>query len=146
MSAGNVVQANAFVGRSSQSPPCDQWSADASYPGLYLAYPARIRSDSGDGGAVSSTALPSTMTTSAPDTPDPAPSTWIAICGFSRRLRCQRVGPPSTYQWPSTHAPQIGIRCGAPADDAVASQYISARSSRSMAHDHGRTPSVEVGI
>src|SRR4029078_5672769 len=72
MSSGKVVQANAFVGCSSQSPPCDQWSADASYPGLYLAYPARIRSDSGDGRAVSSTALPSTMTTSAPHTPDHA--------------------------------------------------------------------------
>src|SRR5689334_19553672 len=147
MSSGNVVQANALVGWSCHRPPSVQWVSLATYPGWYLAYPARIRPANGSFGATSSTAEPSTMTTSAPATPDPrGDSTWIAIRGFSRRLRCQRVGPPSTYQWPSTHAPQIGIRCGAPSALAVASQYIPARSNRSTAHDQGSTPSVEVGM
>ena len=67
-------------------------------------------------GATSSRATPSTMTTSLPD------STLTASCGLARRLRCQRVGPPSTYQRSSTHAPQIGIMCGAASAPAVAIQ------------------------
>ena len=69
------------IGRTPRSPACT-WRS-----------PPGCDRPSGFAGLTSSTARPSTMTISS------APlSTWIAICGFSRRLRCQRVGPPSTYQ------------------------------------------------
>ena len=85
--------------------------------GLVLGVPGEdLRRRSGGPGATSSVAVPSTMTTSSPI------SMWIAIRGFSRRLRCQRVGPPSTYQRSPTQAPQIGMRCGAPSAPVVASQ------------------------
>jgi len=38
MSSGKVVQANAFVGRSAQSPPCDQWSVTLFAKNLFDAY------------------------------------------------------------------------------------------------------------
>ena len=98
--------------------PGSSGAALASYTGrLVLRVAARGSArERRTGAATSSRADPSTMTTSSPN------STLTASCGFARRLRCQRVGPPSTYQWPSTHEPQIGIRCGAASVPAVASQ------------------------
>ena len=48
-------------------------------------------------------------------------SMWIAVRRNSRRLRCQRVGPPSTYQRSPDQAPQIGMTWGAPSAPVVAS-------------------------